>query len=193
MVTAETVTAGYQSRLTSLRGGIERRIRLLYGEWVTVDDIDAAFREFVPRAVEVTEAGQIAGAMLTTAYLDALLQLARKGPLEKPAHPFEAASPAAFAALGPVVKSEIGKGRRLEDAVAFGSALAVRTADGEVTRAVDAVTTAAQRRAVGWRGLVRSGSCGPCQANAGLHSFDEAMYRHPGCDCVRELVFGGAS
>lgn len=170
----------------------------LYGETIDVEDIAGSFAEFIERADPLIAAGQTTAAALAEAYLQT--RAARAGielALDEVADIAGTTRSGddlatGMAAFAPMVLARIGRGRPLDEAIAFGRYLATRFADAEVTGAVDRVLEdpAVRSRLVGWTGTVSAGACDGCKANAGDHDVDWAPYRHPNCNCVVEPRFG---
>jgi hypothetical protein len=198
MATPAGITTAYHGRLEALRAGVDARLRDMYDRTISPDDLDAAFERFIAEAATLVAGGQSAASTLAAAYLRALLtaegveqpaviDTAPHVGMNRDGRPLAAA----FGALPAMVKLAIGQGRPLPDALALGSHLARRTADSEVVRVADDVTQRAAEdhpRVIGWTGVVSATSCEPCGANRGQHALSDALYRHPGCGCVKQWV-----
>lgn len=190
----------YRLQLAALRQQVLTALRRLYGETVTPDDLDAAFAAFNPRAASLLRAGQSRGISLATAYLAALISVesGRRPDLGA----FTGAGIIGTTAEGmaleegmdafrSMVKSQIGKGAEVDQALDFGRAIAERFTDAELTSAVDRHTdavTAGSGEFSGWEGIVSALACDPCQGNSGFHELSESMYRHGSCNCTKQYV-----
>lgn len=165
-----------------------RRLALAYG-LVTEADIRATYAVFLPLGARTITAGQAASQTLTRAYLRGVGGL---DPLPVPS--LAGTSKAgtiveALTGLAPFILSAIAKGASASDAVNVTGAYFVdRLADNEMTRVVDLEIEGQKSRAKGWIGITSAPS-DACVGNAGFHSFDEEIYRHPGCNCEREIVY----
>lgn len=170
-------------------------------EWglLTLDDLDARFPGFVDRAVKALEAAQVQGVTATRAYLRGMIQAETRRPFELPPRTdvvgtSEAGSLSdAFAPVRPMVYENLGRTKDGIAAMGLGLALVSRMADNEVTRAIDtelvAQATDPRSGVRGWIGHVY-GATDPCTSNAGFHTFDQQMFRHPGCKCDRSVAIG---
>ena len=199
MATAAALEAAYRARVRTLLDAMAARLDREYGRRVNLADIDRTFALFVPEAVSIISAAQAAGVNLSLAFLRAsLAERAQRAiepspPTASPIGLNEQGRPlaAGLAAVPSMLKEAIGKGRALEDVRTLGRSLVTRFGDAETTRAMDtALVQSAMNttEVVGWEGLVRSNACDPCRGNAGQHDVAQTMYRHPGCDCVRQWV-----
>lgn len=187
----ELVTRNYRQRLREVRAETMRVLAAYYGRTMTEADIEASYAAFVPLGARTITAGQGAAQTLTRAYIRAasgedplpvasLAGTSKKGTITD-----------ALTGLAPFMLAAIAKGASPADAVNVTGAYFVdRLADNEMTRVVDREIDGQvhAKRVTGWLGIV-NGPCDRCTGNAGPHSFDEEMYRHPGCECDRELIF----
>lgn len=184
--------------MRALREAAVRRISTEWGA-LTLDQLEDRFPGFVERAVKALAAAQVQGVTATRAYLRSMVRAETRRAIElRPtsgvAGTSEAGSLAdAFAPVRPMVYENLGRTKDPIAAMSLGLALVSRMVDNEVTRAVDtemiAQATVPDSPVKGWVGTVY-GATDPCTGNAGFHTFDEAMYRHPGCKCDRSVAFG---
>ena len=190
MATAERITRNYRARLRAVRAETQRRLAAAYGRTVTEADIEASFAAFVPLAARHITAGQGAAQILTRGYLRGI---SRFDPL--PVATLAGTSKAgtitdALTGIAPFILGSIANGATATEAVNVTGAYFVdRMADNELTRVVDREIEGQKARATGWVGITSAPS-DACAGNAGFHSFDEDIYRHPGCNCEREVVYG---
>jgi hypothetical protein len=166
-----------------------RILAAYYGRTVTEAEIEASYAEFVPLGARAITAGQGASQTLTRAYLRSisgedplpvatLAGTSKKGTITD-----------ALTGLAPFMLAAIAKGATPADAVNVTGAYFVdRLADNEMTRVVDREIDGQKSRATGWIGIT-SAPKDACTGNAGFHRFDDPIYRHPGCNCEREVVF----
>lgn len=192
--------AAYRARISAVQAEVARRLTATYGTSIDPNAIADSFHRFIPRAEDLIAAGQASVASVTEAYLDtraadsgvdlALDDLPDLAGTTRDGEPLASG----MAAWGPMVLGQIGEGASLEDALGFGQYLATRFGDNELTGVVDRIHEADPVRSAltGWEGIVAPGSCDACQENAGTHPIDWQPYRHPGCNCDVEPVFGGA-
>lgn len=185
----ETVTRSYRARLRAVRAETIRRIAAAYARTVREDDIEASYAEFVPLGARHITAGQGAAQTLTRGYLRGVSRL---DPL--PVATLAGTSKAgtitdALSGLSLFILGAIAKGASPAEAVNVTGAYFVdRMADNEITRVVDREIEGQKTRARGWEGITSAPS-DPCVGNAGFHTFDEEIYRHPGCNCERVVVY----
>jgi hypothetical protein len=186
----EQITRAYRLRLRTVRAETIRRLGDAYGRTVTEAEIEASFAAFVPIAARHITAGQGAAQTLTRAYLRGISRL---DPL--PVATLAGTSKAgtitdALTGIAPFILGAIANGASASQAVNVTGAYFVdRMADNEITRVVDREIEGQKARAKGWEGITSAPS-DPCVGNAGFHSFDEDIYRHPGCNCERVVVYG---
>ena len=199
MATAQALEAAYRTKVRTLLDAMTARLEREYGRRVNLADIDRTFAAFVPEAVAIVEAAQAAGVSLSLGFLRASLaeragRVVEPGPLPfSPAGTNEQGRPLAdgLAAVPAMLKEAIGKGRPLQEVRDLGRSLVARFGDAETSRAMDVAITAAARNTpevVGWEGIVGAGACEGCRSNTGLHELGATMYRHGGCECVRQWV-----
>jgi hypothetical protein len=156
---------------------------------MTEADIEASFAAFVPLAARHISAGQGAAQTLTRGYLRGVagfdpLPVANLAGTSKAGTITEA-----LTGIAPFILGAIAKGADPVDAVNVTGAYFVdRMADNEITRVVDREIDAQRSRATGWEGITSAPS-DACAGNAGFHTFDEDIYRHPGCNCERVVVY----
>jgi len=166
-----------------------RLLAAYYGRTMTEADIEATYAAFIPLGARTITAGQGAAQTLTRAYLRSI---AGADPL--PVATLAGTSKAgtitdALTGLAPFILSAIAKGASPDEAVNVTGAYFVdRLADNELTRVVDREIDGQKSRAKGWVGITSAPS-DACADNAGFHTFDEEIYRHPGCNCEREVVY----
>lgn len=186
---AAAVARAYRLRLRAIREEMQRRLGRAY-EGVDQADIRATFAAFVPPAARTITAAQASSQTLTRAYIRGASG-ADPVPVEKLAGTSDAGTmTAALVGIMPMILGAIGRGTAPDEALTMGAGYVTRMADNEVTRVVDAeiggqVTGV---RAVGWIGIVNA-PCDMCVSNAGEHTWDEEMVRHPWCQCDRELIW----
>jgi hypothetical protein len=199
---ADALTARYTSRLQALRDQVRGAVGSLYRDTVTPDDLNAAFAELTTRVAPLVRAGQAHGVALSGAYLQVLVALEANRPADF--SPFSKGIVGTtaqglplekgMAAWPSMVKQQIGQGVPLEQAMDFGSYLAERFADAEVTSAVDRHTEAVTQQSgqfSGWIGVI-AGTCDLCrEQNSGTHALGEPVYRHPNCKCTKQFVVEG--
>lgn len=193
-------SAVFRRRLAAIKLEIGRRLEALYGDLVDVDDIAGSLEAYAAAAEPLIAAGQATTASLAEAFLTT--RAARAGielAIDELADPVGTtrageALDVGMAAFGPMILAQIAQGSTAEDAIDFGRYLATRFADAEITGVVDRIEQdpVVRQHVAGLEGTVQPGSCEPCQANAGRHEPDWEPYRHPGCGCVVEVVFGAA-
>lgn len=153
--------------------------------------IQKAFDRAAPQMARTITAGQGGAQTLTRAYIrgvggyqpEAAPTLAGKS---------EKGLPIAetLAAMLPLVFMAIKDGRTPAEALTVGAEHVNRMADNEMTRVVDAEIDrqVTGHRSVGWTGIVNA-PCDMCAGNAGDHSWDEEMVRHPWCRCDRLIRY----
>lgn len=185
---AEIIARNYRLRLREVRAETMRRLARAYGI-VTEAEIEATYATFVPLGARTITAGQGAAQTLTRAYLRGvggvdplsvppLAGTSKKGTITE-----------ALTGLAPFILGAIAKGAAPAEAISVTGAYFVdRLADNEMTRVVDREIDGQKDRAKGWIGITSAPS-DACVGNAGFHTFDEDIYRHPGCNCEREVVF----
>ena len=185
---AEIIARNYRARLRAVRAETMRRLGLAY-DVVTEADIEASYAAFVPLAARHITAGQGAAQTLTRGYLRGVSG-ADPLPVAKLAGTSKAGTITdALSGIAPFILGAIAKGASASDAVNVTGAYFVdRMADNEITRVVDREIDGQKARAKGWEGIT-SAPTDACVGNAGFHTFDEEIYRHPGCNCEREVVY----
>lgn len=199
VATAQALEQAYRVKVRALLDVMASRLEREYGRRVSLEDLDRTFALFVKEAVAIVAAAQAAGVSLALAYLRASLAQRAGRPVEPAPLPFspvginEQRKPLAqgLAAIPAMMKREIGRGRPLSAVRDLGRSLVVRFGDAETSRAMDvAITTAASRtpQVVGWEGFIEDTACPGCQTNEGRHLLTQTMYRHPGCNCVRQWI-----
>lgn len=185
----DLVTRNYRTRLREVRAETMRVLSAFYGQTVSEGDIESSFAAFVPLGARTITAGQGASQTLTRAYLRSI---SGEDPL--PVATLAGTAKAgtitdALSGLTPFILGAIAKGASPTEAVDVTGAYFVdRLADNEMTRVVDREIDGQKSRAKGWVGIT-SGPSDACAGNAGFHSFDEEIYRHPGCNCERAVVY----
>jgi hypothetical protein len=196
---APSLTTLYRKRLDEIRSQLSADLRRQF-EALDADNLDGSFEEFVAENEARIAAGKATAQTLAVTYLELLGERVGFEPLpedEALADETEAGTIRdGLAAIVPMVKAAIGNGKPVDEAIAFGGSLVERFVDNEMTRTADAEIERQSRAAdviTGWRGIVSADSCDPCQDNAGEHSLDEELYRHPSCDCEREPVFSAVA
>lgn len=191
-------SAVFRRRIASVKAEVKRRLEARYGGLVDIDDIEGSLDSYIAAAEPLIAAGQATVVSLTEAFLGT--RAARAGielALDDVVDPVGTTRAGedlnvGMAAFGPMILAQIAKGSSADDAIDFGRYLATRFADAEITGAVDRIEQdpVVRRHVAALEGTVQPGACEPCQANAGRHEPDWEPYRHPGCDCVVEVVFG---
>lgn len=185
----EAIVRAYLLRLRAVRAETMRRLALAYAQMVREDAIRDSYAGFVPIGARMITAGQGAAQTLTRGYLRGV-----GGADPLPVPPLAGTSKAgtiteALDGLSLFMLSAIAKGASPNEAVNVTGAYFVdRLADNEMTRVVDREIDGQRSRAKGWVGITSAPS-DACAGNAGFHTFDEEIYRHPGCNCEREVVF----
>lgn len=185
----DAIGRDYRTRLAAIRAETLRRLATAYSQMVTEDDIEASYAAFTPVAARIITAGQGAAQTLTRGYLRGL-----GGADPLPVPPLAGTSKAgtiaeALSGLSLFVLAAIAKGASPTEAVNVTGAYFIdRMADNEMTRVVDREIDGQRERATGWVGVTFAPS-DACTGNAGFHTFDEDIYRHPGCNCEREVVY----
>jgi len=185
---ADAITRNYRLRLRAVRAETMRQLALAYGR-VTTAEIEATYAAFVPLGARTISAGQGASQTLTRAYIRGV-----SGEDPEPVAPLAGTSKAgtitdALSGLSLFILGAIAKGATADEAVSVTGAYFVdRMADNELTRVVDREIEGQKGRATGWVGIT-SAPTDACAGNAGFHTFDEEIYRHPGCNCERVVVF----
>jgi hypothetical protein len=158
---------------------MQRRLGRAY-EGVDQADIRATFAAFVPPAARTITAAQASSQTLTRAYIRGASG-ADPVPVEKLAGTSDAGTmTAALIGIMPMILGAIGRGTAPDEALTMGAGRGVVDAE------IEAQVTG--QRAVGWIGIVNA-PCDMCAGNAGEHTFDEEMVRHPWCQCDRELIW----
>jgi hypothetical protein len=195
---AVRLDAAYRARIRALRSTATRRIETEWGA-LTIDQLDERFPGFVERAAKALVAAQVQGVIATRAYLRGMVRAEAREAFElAPRTEVVGTSETGtisegMAPIRSMVFGKLGESKDPDAAMAMGLYLVGRFADNEVTRAVDtemtAQATAEGSPVKGWVGTVY-GSTDACTGNAGFHTFDEPMYRHPGCKCDRSVAFG---
>lgn len=188
---AEAIARNYRLRLRALRAEMMRRVARAYAASLREEDIRASYDErFVPIAARTITAAQGGAQTLTRAYIRGA------GGFEPlPVPPLAGTSKAgtmtaALVGIMPFILGAIAEGSTPTEALGLGQRYIDRMADNELTRVVDAEIggQVSGQRVKGWIGIVNA-PCPACADNAGEHTFDEEMYRHPFCRCDRELLF----
>lgn len=194
----DRVLTAYRERVARVRAQVERQLLARYGA-VDPDAISASFETYIAAIAPVIEAGQRSASDLAAGFLRSRV-LAQRGELvdledagdipgtTRDGKPL----PAGLAAIPALVLSQIGKGGVVDAALEYGRYLVTRTADNEITGAIDRTfdRNAPRTHVVGWEGIVAADACDPCTANAGVHDLETEFYRHPGCHCERIPILG---
>lgn len=190
--------AAYRSQLAAVRARVVAIVEQAYSQDIDDAAILDSFDAFAERVAPTIAAGQDAAQSLTLAFLASLA--ASEGvefdPIPDPDIPGTnyQGKPLreAMGAIGGTILQAIGNGANTRDAIGIGQTHLNEFADNEVRGAADREQERQNERpeVTGWRGVVSGGGCERCQVNAGTHSLDEPIYRHPGCDCERVPVFG---
>lgn len=169
-------------------------------ENIDPEDLDGWFDDWIAQNEDRIIGGKAAAQTLAVTYLEMLGEGVGFTPLPEDAALAEQTVGGTIrdglAAIIPMVKSAIGEGRPLDEAIAFGGSLVERFTDNEMTRTADAEVerqSKASDQITGWQGIVQSGSCDRCQDNEGEHSLDDDFYRHPSCDCEWVPLFSDAA
>ena len=191
----------YRERLTAIHAEVVRRLEREYGAF-DPDAIEESFARILPRAAELVSAGQAAVQTLVRGYLRAYVTAETGRAFDPRSTPPAAGTnrdgvslAEALGGIPPLVIAGIAAGRTVDEVREEGRYLVTRFADNELTAVADE-EIAAQSEAdeiTGWEGIVSGGACDACQGNAGEHSLDEEVYRHPGCNCDRRLVVRAAA
>lgn len=203
MARADQIESAYRARVRALLDVMAARLEGEYGRRVNLADVDRTFAAFAPQAAALIEQAQASGVSFTLGYMRQMLteragRLIEPAPLRfSPVGLTEKGRPLleGMAAIPALVKAEIGKGRPLQEIRDYGSFLIRRFGDAETTRAIEAAADLVARdtpEVIGWEGVVSAAACGPCRGNAGRHSLNQQMYRHGGCDCVKQYVVEAA-
>lgn len=101
-----------------------------------------------------------------------------------------------MAAWGPLVLSQIGAGKSIDEALEYGRYIAERFVDGELLGVADRETERQGEllgEITGWEGIVAPGACDGCQENAGPHELTWRAYRHGACNCEVVPIFAAAA
>lgn len=168
-----------------------------------MDDVLASFDAYAARIEPTIIAGQAAMTRMAAAFIRAYGQATTGAIVEVDADPTDIVGTtkageslrSGMAAWGPMVLGRIADGATVDDARDFGRFLAERFTDGELTGAADreiARQADVLPAIVGVRGFVAPEACDPCQGNAGDHELGWDPYRHGGCNCVTEPIFGAS-
>ena len=173
-----------------MREEMARQVAAAYAAKLREDEIRASYAAFVPLAARTITAAQGGAQTLTRAYIrgaggydpapvPSLAGTSKAGTITE-----------ALGAMMPFILIAISKGSTPPEALKIGAGHVDQMADNELTRVVDAEIDrqVTGRRAIGWTGIVNA-PCSACAGNAGDHTFDEEIFRHPNCQCDRGLIF----
>lgn len=190
MTRQEAIARNYRLRLRAMREEMARRVAAAYAAKLREAEIRASYAAFVPIAARTITAAQGGAQTLTRAYIRGV------GGYEPALAPSLAGTSKvgtiseALGAMMPFILIAISKGSTPPEALKIGAGHVDQMADNELTRVVDAEIAgqADTGKATGWTGIVNA-PCDVCAGNAGDHTFDEEIVRHPNCRCDRGLIF----
>lgn len=202
MAQPDARTRAYRARLAAVRSEIVRRLERMYGEDLDTTDVVASLERWIRRAAPVLEAGQASVASLAEAFLerraaDAGVDLAFDESTASIAGTTRQGNSIdeAMGAIGPMILGQIAAGHSVEEAQEFGRFAVARFADDELTGTVDRIgeDPAVHSVITGWEGFTQGDACDGCQENEGIHELTWTAYRHGGCNCTVEPVFGAGA
>lgn len=192
----------YHEQLASIR---KRTAELVVRRYDAIhpEDLSNGFKNFVPDAAQVIEAGQGQAALFSDAMLRGFIRL-ESGQEEEITEPVE--DNAGFttdgrrltevlSAVPAKVFLAIKSGRSVEEAMRFGRFASTRTTVTEVMDAATQELTHQMKQSPlvqGWRWKSR-GTCGACLAldDGEILPDGRPLNRHPYCQCVAEPVIRG--
>lgn len=145
--------------------------------------LSTTWETFAPSAGDTLTGAQSSAETLTASYLGEPVIDSLAGTTEVGATPTNV-----YASLLDRLYESIRSGAGLAEVLALGQYLATRVTDNEISRVTDTTFERLGRgKAKAWRGITH-GPSDECVRNAGIHSFAEPMFRHPGCRCERVVV-----
>lgn len=190
----------YATALRAIRRGIAQQLARLTIALDT-EDIAAAIEEFAPTAARMIAGGQVEAQQAAAAFVSEFL--ASEG--EETGTRRIASDIAGTNAEGRPLTSLVGgslatgvftmlrSGHAPDEALGHAAFAVARLAGAEITSAADrevAHQGETTSSVTGWiRVVTGRENCAGCLADAStdVHSFDEPMLRHPGCDCTRSV------